>query len=170
VIIITAAECRQWIHDYRPDVSQQQATKDQITLAYAVPKDSGVKTCLAHSVVAEMSFAQAGLLWITGWGIFPSAENRDLFEGYRKSLGEQRPLHVAPGHVFNDCDRSSVEALLVLCFYFYWDVSLVEGDAGMIIKASHDEWVEVASADLSRRQRIEARFDKLGLKRLQGGN
>lgn len=90
----------------------------------------------------------------------------ELFRGYRLSLGEPRPVNVAPGHIFDNSDRSALEALLALALYFYWDAVLLEGDGGMAVKLSHDEWIKVHSTILLQSQAIQDRFDRIGLKRL----
>ena len=164
---ISEDECRLWVHEHCPGPSLASPADDDATLAYGVPADSSAKTCVARAIVADMTISQPGLLWVTEWGVFPSGENLELFRGYRSSLGEERALHDAPGHVFAGPDRAGVEALLALSLYFYWDVALFEGDAGMVAKASHDEWIEVRVIDPARRRNLQERFDQLGMKRLR---
>jgi len=162
---ISDEQCRAWVHEHCPGASLTNPASGDATLAYGVPADSSKKTCVARAIVAEITFSQPGLLWITEWGVFPSGENLELFRGYRSSLGEGRALHEAPGHVFESQDRAGVEALLALSLYFYWDLALFEGDAGLAAKASHDEWIEVRVIDAARRRNLQERFDQIGMER-----
>src|ERR1700755_7937 len=83
-----------------------------------------------------------GCMWITGWGVFPSSENMALFDAYRRSIGETRPLQAAPGHLVQEGDDEKLECLLDLSLYFFWDVSLFDG-ATLRIALSHDEVLTV---------------------------
>lgn len=167
MIFISNEQCQLWVQENCPGVEIATSPDDNATLAYSIPADSSAKTCLARAIVAELTFFKPGLLWITEWGVFPSGENIELFRGYRFSLGEKRALNAAPGHIFESSDRAGVEALVALSLYFYWDIALLEGDACLAARASHDEWIEVRVTDLPRRRNLQQRLEKLGMKRLR---
>jgi hypothetical protein len=109
-----------------------------------------------------------GLFWITATGIWPSSENMALFDGYRRSFGENRPIHAAPAHVFDGSDLVQLECLLDLALYFYWDSLLFEGPEGVAVKTSHDEYISVRAKDPDRLSRIERNLIELGLKAVDG--
>ena len=133
-------------------------------LRYALPTDSGQKTHLARAL-RKMILPQAeGLLWITGWGVWPSAENVDLFYGFRKSLGETRFLIDAPGHMFSEPDLADIECLLDITLYFFWDASLVEGSGECVVKISHDEHIDVYATNKSRLKMFQELFDDIKLR------
>lgn len=115
-------------------------------VSYALPTDVGRRTALGRALATFVEDTTAGLLWITEWGVFPSAENMPLFDGYRRSLGETRPLHEAPAHLFDRNDRQEVVCLLDLALYFFWDASIFDDDR-LCIRLSHDEYVTVYARD-----------------------
>lgn len=93
---LTTEECSRWIGDRESTCAGLSPHTEFTTLAYSVLNDSGKKTCIARAMAESLAIPKDGLLWITGWNIFPSGENMELFHGYRLSLGESRPLSLAP--------------------------------------------------------------------------
>ena len=106
---------------------------------YAVPPDSGNKTVLAKVLASFFENDNEALLWIDEFGIWPSSENWTLFLGFRKSIGETRPLHEIPGHLFAKEDIETVAALLSLILYFSWGAVLIPKSTDYLIRISHDE-------------------------------
>jgi hypothetical protein len=84
-----------------------------------------------------------GLFWITDWGAYPNLGNMELFYGYRKYLGENRLLIEVPGHTFNAEERTTLESLLHMSLYFFWDSILLWKDWDTVIVTSNDEFVDV---------------------------
>lgn len=110
--------------------------------SYFVPKDSGAKVGLAR--ILANSFLDRGpvLLWITGIGIWQSAEHMDLCTRYRLSYGESRPVIKAPVHLFSESDREALISVLCLILFFSWDSELITQDRSLGATISHDEWIE----------------------------
>lgn len=111
-------------------------------VTYLMPTDAGRKTALARELSALIDSRGEGLLWITEWGVFPSSENMSLFEGYRRSLHDERSLRAAPGHVFRESDLRELECVLDMVLYFSWDAS-VFGAGATWLRISHDELFSV---------------------------
>lgn len=128
---------------------------------YVIPADAGRKTALARAFSALSDGAGETLVWITAWGIFPSSQNMELFDGYRRSLNESRSIAEAPGHIFDSSDRNELECVLDLVLYFFWDAS-VFAPGGIWIRISHDEVFSVRATDtvtLNEWQEALAPFD-----------
>jgi len=145
-------------------LTRQQAQYSGCAI-YKLPIDTGQKTVLARIVSRSIDTDQVGLFWITDWDIFPSSQNMALFEGYRKSLGESRLIHDAPGHIFGQSDVSQVECLLALALYFYWDATLFSGPGSVVVRVSHDEWVSIRARDNAQLKVFESELGALGLLR-----
>lgn len=141
--IVTEDECLSWLSTrlHEPFEWRIAARTYRERITYRVPGDAGRKTALARALAGVLAPDSEGLLWITEWGVFPSSENMPLFLGYRHSLGEERSVYAAPGHVFEEADLQVVECLLALILYFSWDASVF--DAGSLwLQVSHDEVLE----------------------------
>ena len=106
---------------------------------FVIPVDSGEKTALSKTITSFFDFEDEALLWINEFGVWPSSEDRYLFEGFRQSLGEYSPLYEKPGHIFSNKDLEAVKALIAMVLYFCWGAVIVSISRSFIFKISHDE-------------------------------
>jgi len=113
----------------------------------AIPADSGRKTALSRVLVSFFDTDDEALLWINEFGIWESSEDRNLFAGFRRSLGEQSPLHEKPGHLFSSNDLKDVGSLIAMTLYFVWGAILYSPAKSLAIKISHDEFITILVRD-----------------------
>jgi hypothetical protein len=130
---------------------------------YSIPRDSGRKTALSRTLCYVMPRESVSVLYISGWGVWPSSENLDLFHGYRRSLGEPRSLSEASVHVFDPTDSEALTSILSMVFYFVWDAWLFDADARVLLGVSHDEWLELLAADPRLKEGFEAELEAFGM-------
>jgi hypothetical protein len=114
---------------------------------FAIPVDSGRKTALSRILASFFETDDEALLWINEFGIWESSEDRYLFQGFRRSLGESSPLHEKPGHVFSKGDLDAVRSLIAMTLYFVWGGILFSPAKGVAIKISHDEFITLYARD-----------------------
>jgi hypothetical protein len=166
--IISQRECQEWLKINLGKVLTWKNVEAEYAYSatYRLPVDTGQKTVFARVVSRNIDATRPGLLWFTEWGVFPSSQNPALFDGYRKSLGENRAIHEAPGHIFDASDLNQIECLFDLALYFYWDAILPEGGGTVAVKASHDEWVSIRAKDRARLAQFESDLDVLEFKRV----
>lgn len=165
--VISKPECYDWLKaNVGSDFTVENVEAYPHGVTYLLPPDTGKKTALARALVGLLHVESPGLFWITATGVWPSSENMPLFEAYRRSLGEDRPIHAAPGHVFDGTHLTQLECLLDLALYFYWDSILTEGPQGIVIKTSHDEFISIHTKDRDRLSHIERALVDLSLERL----
>lgn len=166
--IISKPECGDWLKaNIGSDFTAEKVEEEYpYSVAYRLPSDTGKKTALGHTLVGLLRVKSPGLFSITATGIWPSSENMALFDGYRRSFGEDRPIHAAPAHVFSGSDLTQLECLLDLALYFYWDSILFEGPAGVAVKTSHDEYISIRAKDRDRLSQIKRTLVDLGLEEL----
>ena len=145
--IISADDCVAWLSATwcEPFAWPAAVRLYPCTITFKLPIDTGRKTALARGLTSLLT-RDAGLLWFTEWSVFPSSENMVLFQGYRRSLGEERPLSAAPGHLFGEGDLEAVECLVAMSLYFYWDLHGFAGDA-LWLHISHDEVIMAHARD-----------------------
>jgi len=137
------------------------------SMAYEIPKDSGRKTALARLLASLVNGDSKSLFWITGYGIWPSSENRELFRGYRQSLGELRSLGEAPCHFFEKPDLAQIECLILMALYFVWDAIIIEGSGNQVFKLSHDEIMTIETKDPQHLSFLKTKLEKFKLKPVQ---
>ncbi len=146
IAVLTRQETRAWLEARNLAGADDSVALSAMTLvaSHRIPPDSGAKAALSRELVALVfESEQSCLLWIDEWGIWPTAEDMVLFDGFRQSIGERAPLREKPGHVAHESDTAPLRSLTAMILYFVWGAYLV-GDSGrVIVRISHDEIVDV---------------------------
>ena len=119
---------------------------------YAHGPGSGREGTAAAELVTGLGSWEECLVWITGWGVWPSGENWPQFYAWRGTFAEPRSLDIAPGHRFGRDEAARLTELLTLIMANAWDADVLcsrQGRAdGLRGRISHDEWYELlAQAD-----------------------
>lgn len=142
---VTADEARTWLRQYDLLGSDGQVVYPEMAIArrYPIPPDSGKKTALSRIVLSLFEAGGECLLWITEYGIWPSCEDRVLFDGFRRSIGEDREIQEAAGHVFGPNDIRQVASLLAMVLFFNWGGVVVSSRGDLVVEISHDEVMDV---------------------------
>ena len=165
--ILDNNECKQWVkNNTKSDLSRISLEKEfNHSISYLIPVDAGKKNSLAQLITNNFNFAKEGCFWVTGYGIWPSCENYDLFDGYRKSLGENRSVSEAPAHIFLWDDSKQLCSLVLISLYFFWDAILIEGGFEVVFVISHDEIIKIYAKDKKRLSKLKINFEKSGFKK-----
>jgi hypothetical protein len=144
-------------------VSQLSNQLRQVGGTYSIPRDSGAKTALSR-VFAYLVLRKSSIcIYVSGWGVWGSSENLDLFYGYRRSFGENRPLIEAPVHLFEPTEEVTFVSILCMVFYFVWDAWVFDIEGKALIRISHDEWLEVRADDDETRKEFATELEKYGM-------
>ena len=121
---------------------------------YAHGSRSGEERAAAEDLVRALEPWDECLVWINGWGVWPSGENWPQFYSWRGARDEKRSLEVAPGHRFDRDEGELLTELLTLIMENAWDTEILCSRAATaeIVRGtiSHDEWYEVRGAPDSR--------------------
>ena len=113
--------------------------------SYTTPVNSGVQIALSK-LFAYLAFkAPPVCLYVTCWGV--ATEHLDLFDRYRRSFGENRPLIQAPVHLFERTDEDAFISILCMVFFFSWDASIFDLTGRLLLQTSHDGWLDVRTND-----------------------
>jgi len=112
-----------------------------------IPMDAGRKNRLSKLLASLYKYDEEALLWINEYGIWPSCEDWGLFDGFRRSLGEDSALYERPGHVFSKEDIQSVGSLLAMVLNFFWGAVMVSTTKRTVIRISHDEFMDIFAKD-----------------------
>lgn len=98
---------------------------------------------------------------MTGWGVSGSSENLDLFYGYRRSFGENRPLIEALGSPVRANRRGylrqhTVHGVLLSLGHLGFGV-----ERKALVKISQDEWLEVRADHGAAIKEFVAELEKI---------
>lgn len=144
-------------------LSDRSSRLRQVGETYSIPSDSGRKTALSKFLSHLLLRGSAVVLYISGWGVWASSENLDLFYGYRRSFGETRSLAEAPVHVFEPADADAFVSILSMVFYFVWDAWVFDTSGQALVRISHDEWLEIFTGDDKSNSEFAAELGRFGM-------
>jgi hypothetical protein len=85
---------------------------------------------------------------------------------WRQQHGETRPLHEAPGHLFDANDRSELARLLELAIYMGWDTLVAARPTKVLVELSHDDRITIHAR--SRQMALIAKLERLGVMASRG--
>jgi hypothetical protein len=134
--------------------SQLQLVED----TYSAPVNSGVQIALSKLFAYLLLRDSPVCLYVTCWGV--ATEHLDLFDGYRRSLGEKRPLIDAPVHLFERTDEDAFISVLCMVFFFSWDASVFDLAGRSLLQTSHDGWLEVRTSDQALVKDVAVELEK----------
>ncbi len=130
---------------------------------YSIPPDSGAKTALSRLFAYLLLRNSSVCVYVSGWSVWPSSENLDLFYGYRRSIGETRHLIEAPVHIFESSEHDALVSILCMVFYFVWDGWVFDVEGKALVRISHDEWLEVRVSDDEAIREFATELEKYGM-------
>ena len=128
---------------------------------YSAPVKSGVQIVLAKLIAYVVLGDSPACLYVTGWGV--ATEHLDLFDGYRRSLGEKRPLIETPVHLFDRTDEATFISILCMVFFFSWDASVFDLAGRSLLRTSHDGWLEVRTNDETLVKDVTVELERYGV-------
>lgn len=99
---LSTKECRKWCQNNH--IALDSRDHPTITAAkggheFVIPTDAGQCVALVRQHMAAFEQRKT-LVWITGWGIWPSSERYHIFERLRLSYGCTQSLTDLPGQIF----------------------------------------------------------------------
>jgi hypothetical protein len=108
-----------------------------------IPVGAGQRISLVREQMAAFEGEPEVLVWFTEWGVWPSSERPHIFEHFRASYGETRPLIEIPAHVFSASETEDLLSFVTLGVLFLWDVNVIGVGGKRMLLYSHDEMVDV---------------------------
>ena len=145
--ILSKEDARELLSGKSPDafITQLSSQLPLVEDTYSAPVNSGVQIALSKLFAYLLLRDSPVCLYVTCWGV--ATEHLDLFDGYRRSLGEKRPLIDAPVHLFERTDEDAFISVLCMVFFFSWDASVFDLAGRSLLQTSHDSWLEVRTSD-----------------------
>ena len=147
-------EVAEWCRENHIPVSESWHLKDDPSLRFtsrlvhSPDGRSGQEAGVARSCVKALTPWKSCLLWVTGWGIWPSSEDWPQYYAARGRLGEKRSLQEAPGQLFEAGEARLLQEFLTLVLENGWEAQVLPSDAaaaGRRIHCSHDGWTQLRS-------------------------
>jgi hypothetical protein len=146
-------------------ITQLSSQLQLVENTYSNPVKSGVQIALSKLFAYLLLREFPVCLYVTCWGV--ATEHLDLFYGYRRSLGEKRPLIDAPVHLFERTDGDAFISVLCMVFFFSWDASVFDLAGRSLLQTSHDGWLEVRADDDEAIKAFATELEKYGMHLLE---
>src|SRR5579864_8319910 len=158
--ILTKEEACKLLNDESLDafVAQLSGQLRLVKGTFSAPVSSGKQIVVSKLFAYVMLKDSPVCLYLTGWGI--ATEHLDLFYGYRRSLGETRPLIEAPVHVFEKGDTDAFVSLLCVSLFFSWDAAVFDLAGKCLLQTSHDGWLEYRANDEAFVREVVAELER----------
>lgn len=123
------------------------ASSHHSRLPYAEGQRSGREAEVAATCAEMLGRWDECLLWVIGWGVWPSSEDWPRYYAERGARGERRSLEEAPGHLFQDGEGAILADFLTQVLENAWDAYVLPavsgGSADARAVVSHDEFVDI---------------------------
>jgi hypothetical protein len=107
---------------------------------FEIPIDTQKRVHLVSQGMAASGGAPFVLVWFHDWAVWPSGQRMHIFDRFRMSYGETRPLWQSPGHVFEKDEIEDATSFVTLAVLFLWDCYVVTPKRNRLLFFSHDEY------------------------------
>ena len=160
--------CRAWAREHKIALAGtgfpvRVADLTLPVIRFDFPSSAHRTTWFSQYLSAALPGASENLLWVTGWGIWPSSENWHLYRHLRQSYGDRNSLEQAPGHWFTNAERDDLATFLQVGIICGWDMSLFADPDRARLLISHDEFVVMSSADEGLLESCRAALTSAGI-------
>lgn len=132
--------------DLLPKVEANSLQKIDFDYCVDLNDECGRYYSFASAVADWFTPFSLSVLLVTEFGIWPSRENLHLFQKLRLAYSENKPLFLAPGHLFLDFEKQDLVSLLHLCLLFGWS-GILASNQSKVVYFSHDEWVGLSGEE-----------------------
>ena len=107
---------------------------------FAIPQDAGRRVYLVGRAMESFRDGSPFLVWFNDWGVWPSGQRMHVFERFRMSYGETRPLIDAPAQLFDAAEIEDGISFVTIAALFLWDCYVVNPGRTKLLFLSHDEY------------------------------
>jgi hypothetical protein len=139
--IISPTECREWCLSNSIKVGENNIPIVKAgTEDFRIPIDAGKRIGLASDHFQLFQDVQEYLVWFTDWSVWSSGERFHIFDRFRLSYNETRPLIDSPGHLFCQGEFEDALSFVTIGILFLWDLFVLAPTGQKILFFSHDEF------------------------------
>jgi hypothetical protein len=139
--ILSSAEARHWCeqNDIALSAFGTPACPNAST-RFSIPEDAQKRVHLVSERMRRFTDEPVFLVLFGNWDVWPSGQRMHVFERFRMSYGEARPLIQSPGHVFEKGGIDDAVSFVTLAVLFLWDCHVVTPGRARFLHFSHDEF------------------------------
>ena len=143
MLSLSRDEAEAWCVRHGIPVAHHRPARPAACTTLPIPDQTGQRVSLVREQLAALDGESEILVWFTEWGVWPSAERQHIFDRFRASYGETRPLIEIPAHALASSEMEDLLSLVTLGVLFLWDVNVIGSSGKRMVFYSHDEMVDV---------------------------
>jgi hypothetical protein len=80
------------------------------------------------------------LMWLDDWAVWPSGQRIHVFDRFRLSYGDTRPLINSPAHLFDRAEYEDAISFVTIALLFLWDCYVLTSHGRKLLFFSLDEY------------------------------
>jgi hypothetical protein len=145
-----------------PDEGPSLWNEDVPFIRFSIEDLPNARIALARLFVSWFGEFRDCEFWISEFGIWPSWEDRNLYQRLRRTHGDFRELHEAPAHLFEIGEKADLETYLGVALLFGWGGHILADPLRVYLYLSHDGWLHVAAREALGRIRSDLDEYKIG--------
>ena len=123
--------------------------RPDMTARFKIPEDTQKRVHLVSQGMSAFADTPLYLVWFNDWAVWPSGQRMHIFDRFRMSYGETRPLIDSPGHIFERGEIEDAISFVTLAVLFLWDCYVVTPKGSKLLFFSHDEYGLAKGIDMS---------------------
>jgi hypothetical protein len=140
MLSLSKSEAKEWCARHGVAVDDRNPILPEHSTIVPIPEEAGARIALVQHQTSSFTGETEVLVWFTDWGVSPSAERAHIFDRFRASYGETRPLGEVPAYVFSGSEIEDMVSFVTLGVLFLWDVDVIGGSGESMLLYSHGEY------------------------------
>jgi hypothetical protein len=118
-------------------------------LYFIWPEETGKVLTATRSIVHFKKKADWTLVIVEATGIWPSWEDRNLYDLLRKAHGGRKEWAYGEGHLFEADETLDLVTFVTVLANFRWDFRVLDSNNDFQMFASHDDYVIIRAPNIA---------------------
>src|SRR5262249_51829010 len=137
--VLSEQEATLWCQAHEVSLYLGMPDKSSAEFRFKIPVDAQARVLLVENAMKNFANEPLCLMWFDNWGVW-SGQRLHVFDRFRTSYGETRPLIESPGHLFNQTEIEDATSFATIAVLFLWDCYVLVPRLRKLLYFSHDEF------------------------------
>jgi hypothetical protein len=139
--VLSKQEATLWCKAHRIALSRRGLPeRSDANLRFEIPRDTQKRISLVGQAMKAFEDEPSLLVWFDDWSVWPSGQRMHVFDRFRMSYGETRPLIESPAHLFDQTEIEDATSFVTFAALFLWDCYVTNPNRSKLLYFSHDEY------------------------------
>src|SRR5262249_49909047 len=139
--VLTKEEAEAWCRTHQISLNDRGLPeRSDLDVKFQIPSDAQQRIALVRRTMQAFKGDPVLLVWFDDWGVWSSGQEMHVFDRFRISYGEARPLIETPAHLFDQTEFKDAMSFVTVAVLFLWDCYVVVPNRIKLLAFSHDEY------------------------------